>query len=69
MNICMFYTGGCGAMFDVTVISPEFKGISIVKQHRMVTEVRFFIFTKLRYIITYIKYINGMFWFIDMFLM
>lgn len=26
-------------MYDVTVITPEFKGISIVKQHRMVTEV------------------------------
>ena len=26
-------------MYDVTVVTPEFEGISIVKQHRMVTEV------------------------------
>ncbi|XP_065202312.1 bolA-like protein 3 [Planococcus citri] len=29
---------GCGAMFDVTVVSPEFKGMAMVKQHQMVTE-------------------------------
>lgn len=69
MKMCMFYAGGCGSMFDVTVISPEFKGMSIVKQHRMVTEVSCFTFAKLSYIIiyNYNKYFNGIFWFIDMF--
>ena len=37
--IVLFILGGCGAMFDVTVISPEFKDITMVKQHIMVTEV------------------------------
>lgn len=33
-------SGGCGSMFDVEVASPRFEGQSRVKQHRMVTEVR-----------------------------
>ncbi|XKL68533.1 hypothetical protein PGB90_004024 [Kerria lacca] len=32
-------SGGCGAMYNVTVITPEFKYISLVQQHRMVTDV------------------------------
>lgn len=39
-QVC-YILGGCGAMFDITVISPEFKDMSIVKQHKMVTEVSF----------------------------
>ncbi|KAJ1524204.1 hypothetical protein ONE63_010725 [Megalurothrips usitatus] len=31
-------SGGCGAMYDITVEAPELKGLSIVKQHRMVNE-------------------------------
>ena len=32
-------TGGCGSMYKVNIQSPKFAGISLVKQHRMVTEV------------------------------
>ncbi|XP_034237021.1 bolA-like protein 3 [Thrips palmi] len=32
-------SGGCGAMYDITVLAPELKGLSIVKQHRMINEV------------------------------
>ena len=31
--------GGCGSMYKVSVESPMFEGKSLVKQHRMVTEV------------------------------
>ncbi|XP_026283209.1 bolA-like protein 3 [Frankliniella occidentalis] len=31
-------SGGCGAMYDITVEAPELKGLNIVKQHRMVNE-------------------------------
>lgn len=31
-------SGGCGAMFQISVESEEFKGVPIVKQHRMITE-------------------------------
>ncbi|XP_046384713.1 bolA-like protein 3 [Ischnura elegans] len=31
-------SGGCGAMYEVTVDSSDFKGLSIVKQHRLVNE-------------------------------
>ncbi|KAF2356641.1 BolA protein [Trinorchestia longiramus] len=30
--------GGCGAMYEVWVETPEFGGLSRVKQHRLVTE-------------------------------
>jgi stress-induced morphogen len=33
-------SGGCGSMFDVEVVSPQFVGQTRVKQHRMVNEVR-----------------------------
>lgn len=29
-------SGGCGAMFDIYVETREFKGLSVVKQHRSV---------------------------------
>lgn len=32
--------GGCGAMFEINVIAPEFKGLNTVKQHRIINEVR-----------------------------
>lgn len=32
-------SGGCGAMFRIEVVSPQFDGLSLVKQHRMVNEV------------------------------
>lgn len=32
-------SGGCGAMFQLEVESPLFKGVPLVKQHRMVKEV------------------------------
>lgn len=40
----MLFLGGCGAMYNVTVITPEFKYISLVQQHRMVTDVSYFYF-------------------------
>lgn len=31
-------SGGCGSMFAINIISPKFKGITMVKQHRAVNE-------------------------------
>lgn len=31
-------SGGCGAMYSIQVVSEEFKGMSIVKQHQLVTK-------------------------------
>jgi len=31
-------SGGCGAMFEVSVEAPDFKGVRLVNQHKMVTE-------------------------------
>jgi stress-induced morphogen len=31
-------SGGCGAMYSIEVVSEEFKGMSIVKQHQLVTK-------------------------------
>lgn len=32
-------SGGCGSMFAIKVVSNEFKGLSMVKQHRLVNEI------------------------------
>mmetsp|Transcript_36 Transcript_36/g.125 ORF Transcript_36/g.125 Transcript_36/m.125 type:complete len:152 (-) Transcript_36:79-534(-) len=32
-------SGGCGSMYRVEVVSPQFEGVSMVKQHRMVNAV------------------------------
>ncbi|KAA8898795.1 hypothetical protein TRICI_006479 [Trichomonascus ciferrii] len=32
-------SGGCGSMFAITVVSDKFKGIPMIKQHRLVNEV------------------------------
>lgn len=32
-------SGGCGSMFAIKVVSPEFKGKPMVKQHRIVNEI------------------------------
>lgn len=32
-------SGGCGSMFAIKVVSSEFKGIPMVKQHRLVNEI------------------------------
>lgn len=32
-------SGGCGSMFAITVETEKFKGISMIKQHRLVNEV------------------------------
>uniref|UniRef100_A0A0L0P3L1 Bola-like protein n=1 Tax=Candidozyma auris TaxID=498019 RepID=A0A0L0P3L1_CANAR len=32
-------SGGCGSMFAITVESSQFKGIPMIKQHRLVNEV------------------------------
>lgn len=29
-------SGGCGSMYRVLVVSPEFEGLALVKQHRLV---------------------------------
>ncbi|KAK0072254.1 hypothetical protein PV325_011638 [Microctonus aethiopoides] len=31
-------SGGCGAMFEVNVIAPEFNGLNTVKQHRLIND-------------------------------
>ncbi|KAF9979039.1 hypothetical protein BGZ73_007141 [Actinomortierella ambigua] len=31
-------SGGCGSMYQVEVVSPEFKSLTMVKQHRLVNE-------------------------------
>ncbi|XP_054278640.1 bolA-like protein 3 [Macrosteles quadrilineatus] len=31
-------SGGCGAMYEIAVVAGEFKGLTIVKQHRLVNE-------------------------------
>ena len=35
-----FFEGGCGSMFQIHVESSDFKGMSIVKQHQLITKVR-----------------------------
>jgi stress-induced morphogen len=32
-------SGGCGSMYAVEITSPKFKGLSLLKQHRMVSDV------------------------------
>ncbi|KOC64132.1 BolA-like protein 3 [Habropoda laboriosa] len=29
---------GCGAIFEINVIAPEFKGLNTIKQHRLINE-------------------------------
>lgn len=36
----LIMAGGCGAMYNIEVESPAFAGQSLVKQHRLVNEVR-----------------------------
>lgn len=31
-------SGGCGAMYEIVIESKEFKGLSRVKQHQLITE-------------------------------
>merc|ERR1712137_966153 len=31
-------SGGCGAMYEISIEAPEFRGLNTVKQHRLVTE-------------------------------
>ncbi|KAF9575386.1 hypothetical protein EC968_003437 [Mortierella alpina] len=31
-------SGGCGSMYQVEVVSPSFKDLSMVKQHRLVND-------------------------------
>lgn len=31
-------SGGCGAMFEINVVAPEFKGLNTIKQHRLINE-------------------------------
>ena len=31
-------SGGCGSMYEVYIEAPEFKGLRMVQQHRLVTE-------------------------------
>jgi stress-induced morphogen len=32
-------SGGCGSMYAIEITSPKFRGISLLKQHRMVSDV------------------------------
>lgn len=36
-------SGGCGDFFQVLVVSPKFEGLTMIKQHRMVNQVRGFV--------------------------
>ncbi|KAK9766150.1 hypothetical protein K7432_004988 [Basidiobolus ranarum] len=31
-------SGGCGSMYAIEIVSKNFEGLSLVKQHRLVTE-------------------------------
>lgn len=31
-------SGGCGSMYEIWVEAPDFKGLSRVKQHKLITE-------------------------------
>lgn len=31
-------SGGCGSMYEIYVETVEFKGLSTIKQHRLITE-------------------------------
>lgn len=31
-------SGGCGSMFAITVVSPRFSGLPMVRQHKLVNE-------------------------------
>jgi len=39
MNLFKIFLGGCGAIFEVFISTTEFKGMSMVKQHQLITEV------------------------------
>ncbi|KAJ8934892.1 hypothetical protein NQ314_013172 [Rhamnusium bicolor] len=32
-------SGGCGAMFNISIVTSEFKGLSVMKQHRLVYDI------------------------------
>lgn len=32
-------SGGCGSMFAINVTSPKFKGLTMVKQHKLVNSI------------------------------
>ena len=32
-------SGGCGSMYAIEVASPKFKGLTMMKQHRLVQEI------------------------------
>lgn len=32
-------SGGCGSMYAIEIESPKFKGLTVIKQHKMVNEV------------------------------
>ncbi|KJX93243.1 bola-like protein [Zymoseptoria brevis] len=32
-------SGGCGSMYGLDIVSEQFKGLSVIKQHRMVNQI------------------------------
>lgn len=32
-------SGGCGAMFNISIETEEFKGLSVMKQHKMIYDI------------------------------
>jgi BolA-like protein 3 len=38
-NSLSYALGGCGSFYAITIASQAFKGLSTVKQHRLVTQV------------------------------
>lgn len=38
MLTCVHCTGGCGTFYQIIIASDEFKGLSLVKQQRLVNQ-------------------------------
>lgn len=32
-------SGGCGSMYSIEVVSPAFKNMTLIKQHKMINEI------------------------------
>lgn len=32
-------SGGCGSMYGLDIVSPRFKGLTVIKQHKLVNSV------------------------------
>lgn len=39
MNQVQDISGGCGSMYAIDIVSEQFKGLSVIKQHRLVNKI------------------------------